>query len=64
MCVCVVVHMSVCDPGQRNSSHSFSGTSRAVTVCCQDVILAVFKMERGVALLASGLLDAGTKGGH
>lgn len=61
--VCVVVHMNVFDPGQRNSFHSFRGTSRAVTLCCIDMILAVFKMENEVGLQASGLLDAGTKEG-
>lgn len=63
MCVCVVVHVHVFDPGQRRSSHSFGGTSRAVTLSVSSHDFGCVKMERGVALLASGLLDTGTKEG-
>lgn len=52
MCVIAVVHMHAFESMQWSSSHFFSGTSIAVTLYCLDMILALFKIECGVALLA------------
>lgn len=54
VCVCVGAHMNVFGPDEPESSYPFSGTSRAVTLCCADMILAVFKMECGGKWSGSG----------